>query len=73
MTTAHVLGADGTEIDYDAEPRCGADFCDTCGDCLDCYSDDPCGPSEGYHAWVVYADQAADFYAKHPEAARAEP
>jgi len=68
---AHVLAADRTEAAVEADPRCGADFCDQCGDCLRCYGYDPCGMDEGYHTWVVYADQAAKFYASHPEAIKA--
>jgi len=34
-------------------PECGEDFCDTCGDCLACYGDDPCYPDE-YHLWIKY-------------------
>lgn len=39
-----------------AVPRCGDDFCDRCGDCLDCYGSDECtdNKSNGYHAWVLY-------------------
>jgi hypothetical protein len=50
-----------------AEPRCGEDFCDWCGDCLRCYGNDPC-PRGGEHAWVIYADQAAEWHELHPEA-----
>jgi hypothetical protein len=39
----------------EAEPECGEDFCDACGDCLDCYGGDPCYESKsGEHFWVVY-------------------
>ena len=41
----------------DAEPRCGVDFCDRCGDCLHCYGDAPCykgGNEYGEHLWVKY-------------------
>jgi len=36
-------------------PLCGEDFCDECGDCLQCYGDDPC--FGGVHSWII-----ADFY-----------
>jgi hypothetical protein len=41
----------------DAEPVCGEDFCDRCGDCLHCYGCDPCygsGEEKDEHFWVVY-------------------
>lgn len=44
----------------DAEPECGKDFCDRCGDCLDCYGGDPCwdgSESAGDHFWVTYEDE----------------
>jgi hypothetical protein len=47
-----------------AEPICGEDFCDKCGDCLHCYGDDEwC-----QHTWYVYADEVAEWKAAHPEA-----
>jgi hypothetical protein len=46
----------------EAEPVCGEDFCDSCGDCLHCYGGDEC--LEGYggeHYWVEYREaEAAD-------------
>jgi len=39
----------------EAEPVCGKDFCDTCGDCLACCDSNPCyGNSDGEHLWVEY-------------------
>ena len=39
----------------EAEPECGEDFCDSCGDCLHCYGGDPClESSDGEHFWVAY-------------------
>lgn len=39
----------------EAEPECGEDFCDSCGDCLHCYSGDDCyGNKYGEHLWVRY-------------------
>jgi hypothetical protein len=39
-------------------PRCGEDFCEVCGDCLDCYGGDDCSQSEsGAHLWMVYEDE----------------
>lgn len=37
----------------EATPECGEDFCDRCGDCLDCYGSDPCA-NGGEHFWVEY-------------------
>jgi len=51
---------DGTyKFKENGEPECGEDFCDACGDCLDCYpgqcmgdrSDDGLSTE---HCWVVY-------------------
>jgi len=39
--------------DAEGDPECGKDFCDECGDCLECYHGDTC---EGGCAWVRYAD-----------------
>lgn len=41
----------------DAEPECGIDFCDSCGDCLDCNGSDPCTENEDQeHFWVIYIE-----------------
>jgi len=42
----------------DAEPECGKDFCDTCGDCLHCYGGDNCYLNRYGcgHYWVKYED-----------------
>ena len=40
----------------DLVPECGADFCDNCGDCLVCYSHDPCFYDDGQHRWVKHVD-----------------
>ena len=39
----------------EAEPVCGTDFCDKCGDCLHCYGGDECfrGKTD-QHSWVKY-------------------
>jgi hypothetical protein len=39
----------------DDEPECGADICDTCGDCLSCDWEGPCLDGRE-HWWVVYED-----------------
>ena len=56
---------DGKRV-LEAEPLCGVDFCDYCGDCLSCYMSDPC--PDGAHLWVVYEDQEAEFLQRHPGA-----
>jgi len=38
----------------EAEPICGEDFCETCGECLWCYVGEPCYPDKGNHMWVRY-------------------
>jgi len=46
-----------------AEPECGVDFCDHCGDCLHCYGGDPC--PDGTHSWIVYEDEVDEWKANH--------
>jgi hypothetical protein len=59
-----ILKPDYTTAEYvRAVPICGEDFCDLCGDCLACYSGDPC--PEGGHSWVVYAEDVEAFRASH--------
>ena len=42
----------------EAEPECGEDFCDTCGDCLRCYGGEACYvAADGEHWWVVYEEE----------------
>lgn len=49
-----------------AEPICGRDMCDTCGDCLHCYGDEPCAVAKsGHHAWYVYASDVEDWKREH--------
>ena len=38
-----------------AGPVCNEDHCDSCGDCLYCYGEDPC--PEGIHTWLYYIDR----------------
>jgi hypothetical protein len=53
-----VTGTNLIRIDEEADPECGVDFCDDCGDCLSCYEGDDCGGVEGRcHAWVVYEEE----------------
>lgn len=43
-----------------AEPYCGHDFCDACGDCLSCYEHDPClRTDDGEHVWIEYLEGGA--------------
>ena len=56
----HVYNRDGTKLlrREEAEPVCGEDFCDACGDCLHCYYGDGCCSGERTeHWWVVYEDE----------------
>jgi len=32
------------------------DFCDRCGDCLDCYGGDGCVDGHKEHYWVIYGE-----------------
>jgi hypothetical protein len=57
-----------TLLEIEAEPVCGEDFCDGCGDCLACQGhgiEDWC--SGWGSSWVIYADE----YVKDPESHRA--
>jgi hypothetical protein len=51
---------------YPAVAICGEDFCDRCGDCLACYDEPGYCYDGGDHVWVVYAEDAEEFKAKHP-------
>ena len=53
----HIYTNDGsTLLDVvEAEPECGKDFCDTCGDCLACYGEDECPNGNIEHYWIEYA------------------
>lgn len=48
-----IVYSNGTSEVVEDEPKCG-DYCDDCGDCLHCYSEDEC--VGGGHYWVVYRD-----------------
>lgn len=66
-----ILAPDYSIAEYvTADPECGEDFCDTCGDCLACYGGDPCygfhDDPEAGHSWVVYAEDVEAFRARHP-------
>ena len=59
---ASVEQADGS---YKTEERgafvCGHDFCALCGECLACYSGDPCTDgTTGEHTWVIYLDETQE-------------
>lgn len=50
--------ANGNEIRrevVEADPVCGEDFCDACGDCLVCYETDCC-VDDGGHVWIEYQE-----------------
>lgn len=57
---ATVVFDDGTRIEIGAPPpRCGIDFCDTCGDCLDCHGEEGgANQCESGHWWVIYEGAA---------------
>ena len=49
-----IISEDGTHEDIVAEPRCGEDFCDECGDCLHCFGGDKCAyTKDGFHVWIM--------------------
>jgi len=50
-------GNDLILIEKSVKPVCGEDFCDTCGDCLNCYGDLTClRNKDGKHFWVFYQE-----------------
>lgn len=53
----HIYNEAGTELikSVEAIPKHMEDFCDSCGDCLDCYGSDPCADGD-FHLWVQYGD-----------------
>lgn len=54
---AEIWWGDECIAEIEAEPVCGEDFCDGCGDCLACQRhdlEDWC--SAGSSRWVIYAD-----------------
>ena len=62
----HIYDHTGTHVlrIEEAEPVCGEDFCDRCGDCLVCYEEGDCREQgnlvnlalHGGHFWVVYEE-----------------
>jgi hypothetical protein len=66
MAMARLVNEDGSETMVHADPWCGVDFCDWCGDCLACYGDGSC--PNGAHQWVVYPSDVPAFWRDHPEA-----
>ena len=43
----------------EAEPKCGKDYCEDCGDCLACNAGYTCylNDDDGEHRWIVYEDE----------------
>jgi hypothetical protein len=52
----HVYVRDKLVRVEEAEPVCGTDFCDRCGDCLACFGGEQC-IGEPEHFWVEYAKE----------------
>lgn len=54
----HIFSYEGDVLirTEEAEPICGEDFCDSCGDCLACYGDEPCFYNALGHYWVKYEE-----------------
>lgn len=53
--------------EVDAEPVCGKDFCDACGDCLSCYDGDSCFEGKGDHFWVQYGEDPPHVHEWNPD------
>lgn len=64
ILTADIYAAGGRELlgKADLEIWCGDAFCDSCGDCLACYVGDPCGYDGGFHFFVVYEEDLAEYF-----------
>lgn len=43
----------------EATPKCGVDFCEECGACLYCDSEDPCIDG-AKHRWVQYEEKTTN-------------
>lgn len=59
----YIYTSDGSSLlrTEDREPMCGVDFCDRCGDCLECFGYDACGDTgRDAHLWVMYEDELDD-------------
>lgn len=53
-------------LSFEATTVCQVDFCDQCGDCLDCHWEDGCAGKAGVeHRWVLYADDVEAFLKVH--------
>jgi hypothetical protein len=68
-TMCEKLGAADLAVIAGAEPVCGVDLCDRCGDCLSCYPGACFEGGQSYpdHRWIVYADQFFGWLDEHPD------
>lgn len=68
MLACHLYDRRGCKrlFSFDAEPVCQVDYCDQCGDCLVCHTEDECKGSFGRgHSWVLYAEDVEKFLGSH--------
>ena len=64
----HIFDENNKHIEtLDADPVCGEDFCDKCGDCLACDGGDPCyiGNTDD-HFWAEYEPREMPILSNRP-------
>lgn len=50
------------------------DYCDNCGDCLNCSGEDECfRDTDGEHAWVAVTEDLQEWLSRHPDATPIDP
>jgi len=65
---AEIEKPDGTyELKEMGDPVCGRDFCDTCGDCLECQPHDINGYCRTGSRWVIYLSNKLNPYYNEEE------
>lgn len=64
MMNCRVFAGDELACIMWAEPRCGEDFCEICGDCLACYSGETGGcDGEGRECeWALELEEAQEHF-----------
>lgn len=50
----------GQPQSFYADPICGEDFCERCGECLNCMGWQECLADDEGHTWVIDAERAKE-------------